>query len=114
MIDLRSFEVPTVVKHAPGAITELAEQVKALGRSRPMLVTDQGLVAAGLVAEATSVLRAAGVDYVLSDGVVPNPGITLVDDAARLYREEGCDSLIGLGGGSPMDTAKSVGVVAGA
>ena len=112
MIDLRSFEVPTVVKHAPGAITKLAKQVKAMGGSRPTLVTDQGLVAAGLVASATRALCAAGVDYVLFVGVVANPGIALVDDAARLYREEGCDSLIGLGGGSPMDTAKSIGVVA--
>jgi choline dehydrogenase len=112
MINLRSFEVPTVVKHAPGAIALLADQVKALGGSRPMLVTDQGLVAAGLVAEATRVLNAARVGYVLFDGVVPNPDIALVDDAARVFKDEGCDSLIGLGGGSPMDTAKSIGVVA--
>jgi choline dehydrogenase len=112
MVNLRSFEVPTVVKHAPGAISCLADQVKALGGQRPMLVTDKGLVRAGLLDEATKVLRAGGVDYVLFDGVVPNPGIKLVDDAAEMYKAEGCDCLIGFGGGSPMDTAKSVGVVA--
>jgi choline dehydrogenase len=53
MINLRSFEVPTVVKHAPGAITLLADQIKALGCKRPMLVTDKGLMDAGLVNEAT-------------------------------------------------------------
>jgi choline dehydrogenase len=77
-----------------------------------MLVTDKGLVNAGLVDEATKVLKAAAVDYVLFDGVVPNPEIKLVDDAAQVYLAEGCDSLIGFGGGSPMDTAKSIGVVA--
>ena len=112
MINLRSFEVPTVVKHAPGAIAFLADEIKALGCKRPMLVTDQGLVKAGLVKEATDVLDAASVDYVLFDGVVPNPPIKLVDDAALIYTEEGCDGLIGLGGGSPMDAAKSIGVVA--
>jgi choline dehydrogenase len=112
MINLRSFEVPTVVKHAPGAIACLADEVKALGGKRPMLVTDRGLVNAGLVDEATKVLKAAAVDYVLFDGVVPNPEIKLVDDAAQVYVEEGCDCLIGFGGGSPMDTAKSIGVVA--
>jgi choline dehydrogenase len=112
MINLRSFEVPTVVKHAPGAITCLADEIKALGGKRPMLVTDKGLVNAGLVDEATKVLEAANVDYVLFDGVVPNPDIKLVDDAAGIYKAEGCDSLIGYGGGSPMDTAKSIGVVA--
>jgi choline dehydrogenase len=112
MINLRSFEVPTVVKHAPGAITTLAEQVQALGGKRPLLVTDQGIVRAGLIEEATRSLKAGHVDYVLFDGVVPNPDIRLIDDAAALYAAEGCDSLIGFGGGSPMDTAKSIGVVA--
>jgi len=112
MINLRSFEVPTVVKHAPGAITFLADEIKALGSKRPMLVTDQGLVRAGLVDEATNNLKAGNVDYVLFDGVVPNPDIRLVDDAARTYKAEGCDGLIGFGGGSSMDTAKSIGVVA--
>jgi choline dehydrogenase len=112
VINLRSFEVPTVVKHAPGAISLLADQVKALGCKRPMLVTDKGLVNAGLVDEATNALKAGNVDYVLFDAVVANPPIELVDNAAALYKSEGCDGLIGFGGGSPMDTAKSIGVVA--
>jgi choline dehydrogenase len=112
MINLRSFEVPTVVKHAPGAISCLADEIKALGCKRPMLVTDQGLVRAGVADEATRALKAGNVDYVLFDGVVPNPDIQLVDGAAETYQAEGCDGLIGLGGGSPMDTAKSIGVVA--
>jgi len=111
MINLRSFEVPTVVKHAPGAIACLADQVQALGARRPMLVTDQGLVKAGLVDEATKSLKAGSVDYVLFDGVVANPPIKLVDEAAEVYKAEGCDGLIGFGGGSSMDTAKSIGVV---
>ncbi|HSJ55671.1 MAG TPA: iron-containing alcohol dehydrogenase, partial [Anaerolineae bacterium] len=112
MINLRSFEVPTVVKHAPGAIECLADEIRALGSKRPMLVTDKGLVNTGLVSEATKVLDAANVDYVLFDGVVANPPIELVDNAATMYKAEGCDGLIGFGGGSPMDTAKSIGVVA--
>ena len=111
MVGLRSFEVPTVVKHALGAINCLADQVKALGGKRPLLVTDKGLVRAGLLDEATKVLKAGNVDCVLFDGVVANPGIQLVDDAAEMYKAEGCDCLIGFGGGSPMDTAKSIGVV---
>jgi len=110
-IHLRSFEVPTVVKHALGGIACLADEVKALGMKRPLLVTDKGLVKAGLVDEATKVLKAGAVDYVLFDGVVPNPPIALVDEAAIIYKSEGCDGLIGFGGGSSMDTAKSIGVV---
>jgi choline dehydrogenase len=112
MVNLRSFEVPTVVKHAPGALSCLGDEVKALDVTRPMLVTDKGLVNAGLVDEATGVLKAENIDYVLFDKVVANPPIALVDRGAELYQSEDCDGLIGFGGGSPMDTAKAIGVVA--
>jgi choline dehydrogenase len=112
MVNLSTFEVPTVVKHAPGALACLADEVKALGARRPMLVTDQGLVNAGLVNEALKALKAGGVDYVLFDEVVANPPIALVDRGAEIFRAEDCDGLIGFGGGSPMDTAKAIGVVA--
>lgn len=112
MNPLRSFQVPTVVQHALGAIEHLADEARALGMARPMVVTDQGLVQAGIVAEATRVLNAHNVDFVLFDEVVPNPPIELVDRGAARYRAEGCDGLIGLGGGSSIDAAKSIGVVA--
>jgi choline dehydrogenase len=111
MIDLRSFGVPTVVKHGLGAIANLADEARKLGMTRPMVVTDQGLVRAGIVDEAINVLKAAGMDYVLFDSVIANPPISLVDGASDIYREERCDGLIGLGGGSSMDAAKSIGVV---
>ena len=112
MNPLRSFQVPTVVQHALGAIEHLADEARALGMARPMVVTDQGLVQAGIVAEATRVLNAHNVDFVLFDEVVPNPPIELVDRGAARYRAEGCDGFIGLGGGSSIDAAKSIGVVA--
>lgn len=111
MVSLRSFEVPTVVKHAPGALSALAGLTQDLGMRRPMLVTDQGLVKAGLVDEVVQVLKAGNVDYALFDQVEPNPPIALVDCGAEIYRQEKCDGLIGFGGGSPMDAAKAIGVV---
>jgi choline dehydrogenase len=112
MLNLRSFEVPTIVKHALGAISTLPDEVRALGMKLPLLVTDQGLVRAGLAAEVGYILRAAGIDYVLFDEVVANPPIALVDKGAEVYARERCDGLIGLGGGSSIDTAKAIGVVA--
>jgi choline dehydrogenase len=112
MVNLRSFMVPTTVKHALGAMDALADEAKALGMKRPLLVTDKGLVRAGLVQEAISVLKSGQVDFVLFDGVIANPPILLVDQGADLYRSEGCDGLIGFGGGSSLDTAKAIGVVA--
>lgn len=111
MVNLRSFEVPTVVKHAPGAVECLADEVKALGVKRPMLVTDAGLVRAGIAEKVSKVLDAANIGHCLFDGVIANPPIALVDNAAEIYKGEKCDGLIGLGGGSPMDTAKAIGVI---
>ncbi|GAB4457566.1 MAG: choline dehydrogenase [Anaerolineae bacterium] len=111
-MSVRSFSIPTVMKHGLGAINALADEAKELGIKRPLIVTDPGIVQAGLLERATAPLDAANVGYVIFDQVVPNPPIALVDEAAALYRSEGCDGIIGLGGGSAMDTAKSIGVVA--
>jgi choline dehydrogenase len=111
MINVRSFEIPTVMKHGLGAIVSLADEVKALGMERPLMVTDPGVVRAGLLEQATVSLKAAHLDYLVFDRVASNPPIALVDEGAALYHNERCDGLIGLGGGSSMDTAKAIGVV---
>ncbi len=110
-MNLRSFQVPTVVKHALGAIACLPAEVKTLGMQRPLLVAGQGLVRIGIVDEVIALLKTAGIDYVLFDQVIENPPIALVDQGAEVYRQAGCDGLIGLGGGSSMDTAKAIGVL---
>jgi choline dehydrogenase len=110
-VNLRSFSVPTEVKHSLGAITALPDEVRSLGMRRPLVVTDSGLVKAGLVDEVTRILAAAQIDFALFDRVIPNPPIVLVDQGAEFYRREKCDGLIGLGGGSSIDTAKAIGVV---
>jgi choline dehydrogenase len=110
-VNIRSFEIPTVMKHGLGAIKALAAEARTLGMQRPLLVTDPGVVKAGLLERATAPLKAANLGFVTFDQVAPNPPIALVDEAAQLYRQEKCDGIIGLGGGSSMDTAKSIGVV---
>ncbi len=105
---VRSVEVPTRLVHGPGAIARLGELTRELGVARPLVVTDPGVVAAGLVERALERLDGA----VVFDSVRPNPDIALVDRGAEVYREAGCDGLVALGGGSSMDTAKSIGVVA--
>ncbi len=105
---VRAVSVPTRLVHGPGAVARLGGELGSLGITRPMLVTDPGVVAAGLVDRVLAHLD----NVVVFDGVRPNPDIALVDRAAEAYREAGCDGLVALGGGSPIDTAKSVGVVA--
>ena len=103
---VRSVEVPTRIVHGAGAIARLGELVKELGVTRPLLVTDKGVAAAGLAELALERLDEA----VLFDDVYANPDIELVGRASAVYRDEGCDGLVALGGGSSMDTAKAVGV----
>ncbi|MBX7233840.1 MAG: iron-containing alcohol dehydrogenase [Caldilineales bacterium] len=109
---LQAYQTPTAFKHGLGALSRLADEAKALGLKRPLFVTDKGLVATGMVDEALNVLKAGGVDFVRFDEVIPNPPVALVDHGAAIYRQEGCDGMIGFGGGSSMDAAKAIGVVA--
>ena len=103
---MRSVEVPTRMVHGPGAVTRLGELCRELGIGRPLLVTDKGVLAAGLVEPALDLLD----DAVLFDGVRPNPDIELVGQGSSAYREQGCDGLVALGGGSSIDAAKAIGV----
>ena len=103
---MRSVEVPTRMVHGPGAVARLGELCRELGVRRPLLVTDKGVAAAGLVDPALALLD----DPVLFDGVRPNPDIELVGEGSAVYREEGCDGLVALGGGSSIDAAKAIGV----
>jgi choline dehydrogenase len=97
--------------HAIGALAALGQEAATLNLKRPLVVTDQGIVKAGLLEEALKPLRAAGLDPVVYDQVRANPGITLVDAGARYYKSERCDGLVAIGGGSSIDAAKGIGVV---
>lgn len=112
MPSVRSFVIPTVMKHGLGAVQTLADEARALGMKRPLVVTDSGIVKAGLLERATAPLRAARLDYAVFDRVVLNPPIATVDEGAKVYHAEKCDGIFGFGGGSAMDTAKAIGVVA--
>ncbi|MEX2630926.1 MAG: iron-containing alcohol dehydrogenase [Tistlia sp.] len=94
-----------------GALKALPEELAALGVSRPLLVTDRGIVASGLV----ETLRAAlpgGAELALFDGTPENPTEAAVEAAVAAYRAAGCDGLIALGGGSSIDLAKGVALLA--
>ena len=77
-----------------------------------MLVCGSGVIGAGLLEQAESPLKAANISYAVFDRVVPNPSLATVDEGTELYQSKECDGLIALGGGSAMDTAKAIGVVA--
>ena len=98
------FTFPNRVVFGVGTRTSLTSELNRLGIKRPLIVTDAGLAAAGLVAEVTSSITSA----VLFEGVQGNPTEADVLAGLEIYNTENCDGLIGLGGGSPLDAAKAI------
>src|SRR5262249_19406417 len=109
---LRTYQSPTRLVQRLGAIQELGREAAQLGVRRPLLVTDAGVKAAGLLDTALEALRSSDVEPVVFDKVRANPGVELVDAGAAEYRTQGCDGLVAIGGGGSMDTAQGIGVVA--
>ena len=105
------FHCPTRVFYGRGASRQVGTQLADLGVERALVVSDRGVESAGLVASVVDAAAAAGVDAAVYADTQPNPTTVNVADAAALYRERGCDGIVGLGGGSAMDCAKGAGIV---
>ena len=105
------FILPTHIKFGKGVSRNIATEVIALGHKKPMIVTDKGLIAAGIVGRITECLEASGVEYCMFDEIEPNPRDTTVQKGYELAKAENVDMIIAIGGGSSMDTAKAIGVL---
>lgn len=108
-MSLSSFSFPTSTLFGAGALAELPHRMKRLGLNRPLIVTDPGLIPTGAFQALTQVLGAEGqgTNWFVYSGVHPNPVEQDVRDAAQAFRERGCDGVIALGGGSPLDAGKA-------
>ncbi|MSU62957.1 MAG: iron-containing alcohol dehydrogenase [Pedosphaera sp.] len=96
----------TRLVYGAGAVEKVGAVAREIGASRVLLVTDAGIVAAGHADHVEKLLRASGLDVVSFQDVLANPTTRCVDNCVRVAREAGIDLIIGLGGGSSMDTAK--------
>ncbi len=105
---LSIFAFPNRIVFGPGAVRELGNEAKRLRMTRPLLVTDRGVVACGIAERVATEADRAGLALTVFDGVNPNPGQQNVLDGLERYRKGKCDGIIGLGGGSPLDTAKAI------
>lgn len=90
----------------PGSIGKIPELLREQNVKKPLLITDNGLVKAGVARRVIDVLEKAQVSYVMFSDVEPNPSVNTVNKIQSLYLEQGCDGIIALGGGSSMDAAK--------
>jgi alcohol dehydrogenase len=109
--ELRKFVAPEIV-FGDGALGLIGQCAANLGARKVLLVTDPGVCAAGWADSVQKLLREEGIAYFLFDHVTPNPKDHEVMAGASAYREENCDVIVVVGGGSPMDCAKAIGVVA--
>ncbi|EKO37770.1 MAG: alcohol dehydrogenase, class IV, partial [Solidesulfovibrio magneticus str. Maddingley MBC34] len=104
------FFIPSVTLIGIGASKQIPEKIKALGGSKPLIVTDKGVVKVGICKQITDLLDAAGMKYHVYDETIPNPTDENVHKGVEVYKKEGCDSLITLGGGSSHDCGKGIGL----
>jgi len=107
------FFIPTVTLMGVGSYKEIGNQIKVLGGTKPFICTDRGITGAGIADQITAVIKSeCEVDAVIYDGTQPNPTDNNVHEGYDLYKSEGCDLIISLGGGSAHDCGKGIGIIA--
>lgn len=109
--EVYGYFIPSVTLIGIGAAKEIPAKIKALGGSKPLIVTDKGITGAGITKQITDLLDEADMKYVVFDETIPNPTDNNVAAGVDVYKKEACDSLITLGGGSSHDCGKGVGLV---
>lgn len=106
-----SFNLPSRIEFGEGVSGTVGDEAAGLGGTRALIVTDKGVRAAGLIDPLVEALTDAGLTAVVFDDVAGNPRDTNVTEGASLASDEGCDVLVAVGGGSPIDCAKGIAAV---
>lgn len=94
-----------------GAVDALTDEVTRRGYHKALIVTDKTLVQCGVVDKVTSRMDAAGLAWEIYAGVILNPTISVVQEGLKVFTQSGADYLIAIGGGSPQDTCKAIGII---
>ncbi len=97
--------------HGAGAIAAIVTELAARGLKKPIVFSDSDLIKFGVTKKVTSLLDKAKVAYAVYSEIKPNPTIQNVKDGVKAFRKAKADSIIAIGGGSSMDTAKAVGII---
>jgi alcohol dehydrogenase class IV len=106
------FQIPTQIIYGKDSIKQLGEVARRLGMSKVQVVTDPGVAGSGVLDLVTEQLKHSNIAWMVYDQVEANPTVQTVDKAAAAYKQDNCDGVIALGGGSPLDAGKAIGVLA--
>ncbi len=102
------FSIPTVIIFGCDSIRELGRRIKELGGAKAFIVTDKGIANSGILERIKGILSEDRIDFVIFDEVEPNPLDTTIEKGTDLAIGDSCDVVIGIGGGSSMDSAKAI------
>jgi alcohol dehydrogenase class IV len=111
---ITSFVSPRLLVMGGGSIGQAAAVLAQLGLSRPLVVTDPWMVSSGTVEKLLAPLKVGGITYGVFSDTVPDPTDTVIATGVTAMQDSDYDCLIGFGGGSPMDTAKAMTILAAA
>ena len=110
-MDIEKFTLNETSYFGEGARKVLPEEIKKRGFKKVLVVTDESLYKAGVSTKITDLLEANNINYVLFHDVKPNPPIKNVLDGVAMCKEEKCDLIVAVGGGSSIDTAKGISII---
>lgn len=97
--------------HGSGAVKEIIPEIQSRGFQKALIVTDKDLVKFGVVDKVTSLLKESALPYEIYDQVKANPSVAVVKEGVKAFQKAQADYLIAIGGGSPQDTAKGIGII---
>jgi len=103
--------LPRIMHVGKGASLEAANTMKSLGVERPLIVTDKMMVELGYVSKIQQALLEEGIEASVFSNTIPEPTVSSIDAGVQMVREGGFDSIIAIGGGSPIDSAKAISIV---
>ena len=110
-IEARSFLMPGKIVYGEGALAQAAPSMAQMGE-KALIVTDEMMVKLGNLARVTQALEGEGIGFSVYDGINSEPVDKMVEEGVRRFKEDGCDFMVALGGGSPIDTMKAIAMCA--
>jgi len=105
---MNQYNYPTTILSGQGALKEFADRLRGKSHRHPLIVTDKTVKTCGVLEKLTVLLTERKIQSLVFDGIHPNPVEEDVEKGTLAYQENNCDSIIAIGGGSPMDAAKAI------